>query len=227
MAKKKGKYAAVLDGLKPAPPEDASYQQQIDKAKTEFASMTAAQIAAKYTLLRLEHEVKKAEAALIYVKVEAAAQLLAQSQEKGDEGWGLYGAGENAIRLPNGDTIRVDEEPAPRVVDKEAFRLWCMAPADVCMTCGEREGAPWHDNPALHPNDAQVHEFHPGGGYETKMQLWPTTMASVAKERLLAGDPQPDGVEVNRYKKIVYTPHKEPVPLSRTAEVVQSMLEVE
>lgn len=33
-------------------------------------------------------------------------------------------------------------------------------------------------------------------GYEQKLQLWPSTMNSIAKERTLAGEPPPDGVEV-------------------------------
>lgn len=39
-------------------------------------------------------------------------------------------------------------------------------------------------------------------GYERQLQLWPSTMQSIVKERLLAGEPEPDGVEWFRRNKI-------------------------
>lgn len=33
-------------------------------------------------------------------------------------------------------------------------------------------------------------------GYETKLQMWPSTMNSLVKERLMTGEEEPDGVEV-------------------------------
>jgi len=53
--------------------------------------------------------------------------LLQRSQEHGEPGWGQYGVKDNALRLPDGSTVRVDQEPQARVMDKEAFRLWCIA----------------------------------------------------------------------------------------------------
>lgn len=40
-------------------------------------------------------------------------------------------------------------------------------------------------------------------GYERQLQLWPSTMNAVVKERLLAGQPEPDGTEAYFYNKIV------------------------
>lgn len=227
MAKKKGKYAAVMAGLQPRPlaPEELSYQQQVDAAKAEHADKSAPELAAEYALRRAKYEALKAAASAYYVGVEALEQLLSASEEARAAGWGAYGANPNAIRLPDGGTIRVDDEPQGRVVDKEAFRLWCMAPSHLCMTCGEREAdGPHRDSPA--DLDPGKHAFKPGGGYERQLQLWPTTMNSVAKERLLAGEPQPDGVEVNRYRKVVYTPAKRPQPEAETTDI-SSFVEVE
>jgi len=136
------------------------------------------------------------------LRIEAATQLLVASQDRGDEEWGKYGVKPNALRLENGDTIRVHSEPYGQVKDKEAFRLWCIAPADVCRTCEEREGAPWHSD--IPSDDPQVHRFNPGGGMERQLQLWPATMNAIAKERAATGDPYPDGVEVFRKEQVKF-----------------------
>ena len=102
--------------------------------------------------------------------------------------------GVSSIRLESGASVSTTSEPYGQVVDKEAFRLWCMAPADACMACGEREEAPCHGDPiGVDPN---VHQYHPGGGFERQLQLWPSSMNTLAKERTLAGEAPPDGVEV-------------------------------
>lgn len=99
-----------------------------------------------------------------------------------------------SMRLESGASVSTTIEPYGQVKDKEAFRLWCAAPADKCMDCGEREDAPWHSEEAS--EDLQVHRYHPGGGYEKQLQLWPSSMNAIVKERTLEGVAPPDGVEV-------------------------------
>jgi hypothetical protein len=45
-------------------------------------------------------------------------------------------------------------------------------------------------------------------GYERQLQLWPSTMNAIVKERLVAGDPEPDGVEAYARAKVVYVQAK-------------------
>ena len=45
-------------------------------------------------------------------------------------------------------------------------------------------------------------------GYETRLQLWPTTTNAIVKERLMAGEPEPDGVQAFRRNKLVFTEGK-------------------
>lgn len=66
-----------------------------------------------------------------------------------------------SLGLLSGASVSTYVEPYGKVVDKVAFRRWCV------------------DN-----------------GYEAQLQLWPGTMNSITKERLLAGAPTPTGVEV-------------------------------
>jgi hypothetical protein len=66
-----------------------------------------------------------------------------------------------SLRLESGASVSTYVEPYCKVVDREAFRTWCVY-----------------------------------NGYEPQMQLlWMTTNA-IAKERTLAGEAPPDGVEV-------------------------------
>jgi hypothetical protein len=164
-----GKYDAVLQGLSKLPPADLNYQQKIEQAKEQVPTREAVALAEHYANLRLQKA--EAEAALSAVNLQIAAyeQLLAESQEAGAAGWGAYGVKENALRLASGDTIRVQPEPSGKVVDKEAFRQWCIE-----------------------------------NGYANQLQLWPSTMNAIVKERLLQGDPGPEGTEVFLYTKVVF-----------------------
>lgn len=126
MTKTKNKYASVLPGLSPLPPEDESFQQRIDALKAELISMTPLGLVEHYI------EVRRNLAAIALVeknmnlRLEALTQMLVFSQDAGDEMWGQYGVGDNAVRLSSGDTVRVKAEPYSHVVDKDAFRLWCI-----------------------------------------------------------------------------------------------------
>lgn len=193
-----GKYDAILNTLKPVPPQDQPYQQRVDAVKETLAPLDTRDVAAEYVGLRKGRgrpvdllfakglNVTREEEQRILVdalgkdgieallkvcnlRIEAATQLLIARQEAGVGGWGEYGVKDNALRMEDGGTIRVKSEPYPQVKDKEAYRLWCIA-----------------------------------NGYETQMQLWPTTTAAIAKERRLNGDPDPDGVEVFRKESLVY-----------------------
>ena len=106
----------------------------------------------------------------VHEEIDAHSQLLIESCQAKEKGWGQYGAADNMLRLPNGTTIRIDKEPGVTVVDPEKFRLWCVA-----------------------------------NGLEQALRLWPSTTESLTKERLVAGAPPPDGIDVSYFfEKIVY-----------------------
>ena len=185
-----GKYDRVLSNLPTLPPEDDSYQAKVNEAKSTLRAAethTPESLARAYQAMRLgtgpmpKQEQrdqlvsllgKEGLEDLLYdanLKLEALEQLLIESHDGDETGWGQYGAKPNAVRLSSGATIRVQVEPTGKVLDKEKFRQWCLA-----------------------------------NGLEQKLQLWPSTMKSIAKERLLAGATMPDGVEVYTMSKIVY-----------------------
>jgi hypothetical protein len=60
-------------------------------------------------------------------RVTAYEQLLADSHDKDETGWGQYGASDNTVKLQSGQSVSVQHEPTAKVEDPEKFRLWCIA----------------------------------------------------------------------------------------------------
>jgi len=207
-----GKYSSVIGSLRPAPiddPLELKYQEKIEAAKSEILvdtstgeiiKLTPDQLAAGYATLRLLHAKIDAERYALQVQITAFEQLIVASWDDDEEGWGTYGAGPNTVRLKDGSAVDVDAQPEGKVEDKEKFRLWCVAPADICMTCGGDEDAIGHRATDEHHelDNWTPHPFKPGGGLERKLQLHYMSMNAIAKERTLAGAPPPDGVAVYR-----------------------------
>lgn len=157
---KTSKYDLVLPGLPVLQPADSAWQAKVQQFKDEVSDRKAMSLATSYVALRAAKEEINKQLSDINLKIEAYEQLLDTSQSTKAEGWGKYGVKDNALRLPDGTTIRVEKQPYGQVKDKEAFRQWCIA-----------------------------------NGYENQLQLWPSVMNALVKERLLAGEPEPDGCE--------------------------------
>jgi hypothetical protein len=191
-----GKFDAIIGNLPELPVEDLAYQEKIDKIKEEIKSeqiQTPASLADGYAAARfgtvdlslLDEDFKKQMIEMLGVngldalqkeaqkKLTAYEQLVAESWDADDPGWGMYGATPNMLRLQSGASISVQPEPKCKVEDKEAFRKWCIA-----------------------------------NGLENSLQLWPSTMESLSKERLLNGLAVPDGIRAFVRNKIVWRKEK-------------------
>src|SRR3990167_2114117 len=165
------KYAGVLDGLAPLPPELPAYQQKIDALKAEMRAAethTPESLAVEYTKVRAVKDRLADELSLVQERVTALEQMLTESLDKDEPGWGLYGASPTTVKLANGASVAVQYEPQGKVEDKEAFRQGCVE-----------------------------------NGLEKSLQLWPSTMTAIVKERLLEGQPPPAGVAAFVRAKIV------------------------
>jgi hypothetical protein len=145
-------------------------------AGTGRRTLTPTVMAQEYVKRRKEKDVAEALVSLLNLEIEAISQMLVASQELGEEGWGAYGAADNALRLTTGDGIRLQPEIYPVVSDKAAFRDWCVGgPQLASMKLG------------------------------AKMALPPKDMSDLVKDRLLNGQPEPDGIKVFVKTKIVYS----------------------
>lgn len=162
-----GKYAAVIDKLPRLLGTEPAYQEKVNVVKAEIVKELATPLgppvgsdfAYRYTELRAQKEEIEEQLSAINLQIEAINQLIVDQFES---------EGVSSVRLSTGASVSVQYEPSAQVVDKEAFRLWCLAQ-----------------------------------GLERSMVLpWMTTNA-ITKERLLAGDPEPEGVKAHAKTKLV------------------------
>lgn len=156
-----------------------TYLKQATRGQRQSSSL-----AHGYSDVRLFKEEVATWLSSVQLLVDAYEQLMLDQMEA---------EGLSSLKMESGASVSTFVEPYGEVVDKEAFRRWCVAPTDVCMDCGGREDASWHSKEPS--DDPIIHHYHPGGGFERQLQLWPSTMNAITKERLLAGEPPPDGVE--------------------------------
>ena len=165
------KYANVIPGLPVLPPEDPSYQAKIEEIKGNLSTtlQTPNDLAEEYQIVRTAKEDLADQLSIIQMRLTAVEQMLIKAYEDDDPGFGLYGAGPNTVKMPNGASVAIQIEPVGKVEDKESFRLWCIA-----------------------------------NGLENSLQLWPSTMVAITKERLLKGEAAPDGVRAYAKPKIVW-----------------------
>lgn len=102
--------------------------------------------------------------------------------------------GTTSLKLDSGASVVTFQEPQAKVEDPAKFLYWCLAPTDVCRTCGESSDSASHVDVVDESSAPGAHVFNPGGGMTNKLMLpWATTNA-LTKERLLQGEPEPDGV---------------------------------
>lgn len=220
-----GKYDAVLGDLKPAPVADLKHQDKVNEKKTEltvdkttgeFLPLTPEDLARQYADVRFQKSMLDQQKSALQVTLDALEQLLIASWEAEESGWGAYGSSPNVVKTKEGSAVQIEPLPEGKVENPEAFRLWCVAPPDICMTCGlgfEKhpsmpQGRFDEDSGRMvYPEniDPTVHEFKPGGGLEKKLQLWPSSMNAIAKERCLAGAPPPDGVAIYLRTTVKFT----------------------
>lgn len=142
-----GKWDKVTAKLAPLPIEDLKGQEKIDQLKKELrasTTWTANSLLKEYKLARfgeidfehVDEEFKVTVKNLLGTeglkklskeadKKEAAIeQMLEDSYNNGETGWGLYGAGDNTVKAPDGSSFAVQREPMGKVEDPAKFLEW-------------------------------------------------------------------------------------------------------
>jgi hypothetical protein len=153
MAKRKpGKYDHIIAGLPAIPLEDdPRRQERIERLKENcrhcgkpqveheapgefehvfeaWKDLDALHLTIDYALIKFELDAKNEEASALQLKLDTLKQLLIASEDAGtDPAWGAYGANDNALRLPDGSSLRVNKELSSKVVDPDKFQEWCIA----------------------------------------------------------------------------------------------------
>jgi len=216
-----GKYAHVIDKLPRLLNTEPKYQEKVEVVKKEMlrhpcdCGMTdeadpekhagdcayqhvrtfvpATDLTKVYIAIRNEIDGLEAKLSDANLRLEANSQLMTNQFEVEDL---------SSLSINGVGSVRAQYEPYAKVDDKEKFRLWCVTPLGVCMTCGGSHDAIGH-NP-----ETFTHKYLPGGGLEKSLALpWQSTN-SIVKERLLSGEPEPPGVIAHAKVKIVLTREK-------------------
>lgn len=113
-----GKYTHVASRLPPLQPLDESYQEKVEKVKTEIrGQIEPREFLKAYIGFRKVRDVEKDRLSAANLSLEAAAQLLIEQFEM---------EGVESKRLDTGEAVSIHPEPYPAVVDAEAFRAWCV-----------------------------------------------------------------------------------------------------
>lgn len=123
------KFAGVLHKLtRIVSTEPQAYQDKVEIIKTTlraaFDGKAPSDVARRFTELRHTQATLEAELYDVNLELKALSQLLVESQENGAEGWGLYGASPNTLRLINGDTVRTQPEPYTATEDRDLLRQY-------------------------------------------------------------------------------------------------------
>lgn len=224
MAKKQGKYAAVLGrlpalGIDPSRREAVTTAQEQIKApwiegaedKTPRQIMQVLDSFIHELVVLKKHQTAGKPYAAEYARAYAECRAIRDRIAEWDTAFGLLVEayqwlmieqmtveGVTSLTLANGQPIHTHEEPQAKVDDSEAFRRWCLAPPDRCMRCDGTADGVIHDELV---GDPTYHIFEPGGGLSNKLALaWGTTNA-LTKEMLLNGEAEPPGISV--WKKTV------------------------
>lgn len=226
MAKKPGKYDHLLPKLPKTHGTDDSYQARVEVEKANLRKcttckgvghhrqplettvdaevscgdcngtgrrkLTADLIATLYAKQRAEKDIVELALSQINCELEALTQLLIASQEQAEPGWGAFGAADNQLRLTSGDAVRTNPEIYPVVFDKNAFRDWLVA----------RTSTPEEPEQFLR----QRIEAFARDPLTSKLTLPPKALTDMVKDRLLRGQPEPDGVKVFVKTKVTFSP---------------------
>jgi hypothetical protein len=147
-----GKYSSVVANL-PRLAGEPGFQAKVEEAKTQIFNRAPGDLAALYLRLRDVKDEIAAKESQLNVDLAAVEQLM----------WSAFeDAGLTSVKLSDGSSIRVQQEPFVTVLDRAAVRQWAE-----------------------------------GNGLGESLQVPWMTLNSATKERLLAGLPAPDGVEVS------------------------------
>lgn len=194
MAKRGGKYDKILPGLKPAPvldPAEQLHQSRVDEEKdrqrgdriSAHCVMVVGKEPAGPPLSSLETDLL----ARLYAYHRAEEERLALIVKQNDL---TLSALEQLLvlrqEMQSGDWGRYGvKSNALRLASGQTIRIQAEPIGQVT----DREA---------------FRRWCLRNGYELKLQLWPSTMNAIVKERALAGDPLPDGTDVFSRTKVVF-----------------------
>lgn len=116
----KGKYQHVMDRLKIDLGTEPEYQVKVEKVKAkvlESLPLHATALARRYIEIRTQKDKLKGELESVQLELTAVEQLMAAQYEA---------EGVTSMNVEGLGTVRVTPEPKAKIVDRDAFREWCI-----------------------------------------------------------------------------------------------------
>lgn len=114
---KPGKWNRLLRDV-PLVQEEPSYQARVDERKTEYADFDAVRLVKTYFALRDVKQREEEAISDVNLSIKAIEQLLIAAYTAQDI---------SSLTVEDLGSVRVQPEPTVKVLDKEAFRQWCLA----------------------------------------------------------------------------------------------------
>lgn len=187
-----GKYSKVVETLPDLPPKDPSYQEKVNTVKTAITAAethTPESLAKAYKHLRRGHEydIHASEAKDF---VESIIDLLGKD--------GI----EDVLHEVN---LRIEAHEQLLIAscdsDEPGWGLYGAGPTTVRLSSGESVSVQYE--PEGKVEDKEVfRQWCIANGYENSLQLWPSTMNAITKERILEGKDAPAGVRAYSRSKL-------------------------
>jgi hypothetical protein len=106
---------------------------------------TPTRLAHRYTQFRNEKDAIEAELSRVNLELETVTRMLIDSYNAEEADWGTYGASKETVKLPSGDSVRLEPGPHLKVEDKEKFRQYCLKVPDLAAAMA----IPWQTGNSL------------------------------------------------------------------------------
>ena len=190
-----GKYDHVIGDLQPAPPADLPFQARVDEVKLTLDPLDTVDVATEYIMLR------KGSCRVVDKMFEALRKDLQMTPEE-ETKLIVDCLGKDGIeRLEKACNLRL--EAATQLLAKrqdEGIGPWgAYGVKDNALRLEDGSTIRVSSEPYGQVKDKEAFRLWCiANGYERQLQLWPTSMNAIVKERCANGDPYPDGTEAFR-----------------------------
>lgn len=194
-----GKYDKILGRLTRVDDVEPGRQDAVNAAKTKIRTAegfdpASSGLAAVYAGIRREKDALAEQISDVQVRLDAISQMIiAQFETEKISSLKLAPVLLEGVPILR-PSIRVELQPTASIVDAAAFRWWCLAPAIQSLMA----------IPAGEITEERIKECL-STGLANKMVVNTQTAISLTKDRLLEGEPEPDGIVANSYSKIVFS----------------------
>lgn len=209
-----GKYAKLLKTLPKFQGRDAQSQRiaalvESIKQEPDFVQQASA-LAVTYTKLRAMRKLLDHVESSLELRTAAIEQIALEQFE--NEATLSIKLAEGTVMFEEAMADLIDEIMAVQPFELQLNltptvyyqpEVYCSIDEAECFHCGVHRNDHGTEHEFLSNKD-RFREWCIENGLGHKLQLWPTTMASITKERLLAGDTEPDGVKATNKPKLTF-----------------------